>query len=255
LSVARSEFRYPVAVDKITYLRERGRAGVTAWTAEQMGALLKAAEQHDPELLPLIVLIANTGCRKGEALALTWEGVDLVNGFVRFWPSIEWQPKNDEPREVPISDTLMHWLRATRRHPKWVFPSRAGSRFAMWPTKRWERVRDAAGLKGGVHQLRHTFASHFLARQPDLLLLAEVLGHSDTAVTGLYKHMLPDHLSRARNVVNFTPAVGPAFVEAQRRWHRPAIETVPKTVPRMSATVVSIERDKGFEPSTFSLGS
>ncbi|MBP9205305.1 MAG: tyrosine-type recombinase/integrase [Kofleriaceae bacterium] len=78
-------------------------------------------------------------------------------------------------------------------------------------------MRDAAGLNGGVHQLRHTFASHFLAHQPDLVLLAEVLGHSESQVTGLYKHMLPGHLARARNVVNFAPAIGPATVEAHRR--------------------------------------
>ncbi|MBK7074611.1 MAG: site-specific integrase [Myxococcales bacterium] len=223
-----------------------------------MTALLKACADLEPRLLPLVLLIANTGCRNGEALALTWDNVDLEGGFVRFWPSEEWQPKNDKPREVPISDALLPWLRGPRHHPNWVFPSRAGSRFAFWPMLQWTRVRDAAGLTGGVHQLRHTFASHFLADQPDLVLLAEVLGHSDVAVTRLYKHMLPDHLARARNVVNFAAQVGPAAIAAKCRWSEPTRKpdrTVPGTVPRTPTNAVSIERDKGFEPSTFSLGS
>lgn len=92
--------------------------------------------------------------------------------------------------------------------------------------------------------------------EADLVLLAEVLGHSDTQVTNLYKHMLPGHLARARNgnVVNFAITMGPATVEAHRRW-RQLNRTVPATVPTEASNVVTIERDTGFEPATFSLGS
>jgi hypothetical protein len=37
-------------------------------------------------------------------------------------------------------------------------------------------------------------------------------------VTELYAHLLPDHLERARNVVNMTPGIGPAALEANDRW-------------------------------------
>jgi integrase len=83
-----------------------------------------------------------------------------------------------------------------------VFPCSTGERWKSWPKNQFDRARGKAKLEGGPHTLRHTFASHFLARQPDLGLLAEILGHSEEAVTRLYQHMLPERLARARNVVS-----------------------------------------------------
>jgi hypothetical protein len=54
---------------------------------------------------------------------------------------------------------------------------------------------------------------------PDLFLLARVLGHSDTRVTKLYSHLLPEHLARARNAVRFAPPVQiTAKEKAANRW-------------------------------------
>lgn len=53
--------------------------------------------------------------------------------------------------------------------------------------------------------LRHTYASLFLQRVPDLFLLAEVLGHSSTRTTKIYAHLMPDHLARARGAVAVRP--------------------------------------------------
>jgi len=100
-----------------------------------------------------------------------------------------------------------------------VFSTRDGNRCAFWPKLQFDRARKAAGLKGGPHTLRHTFASHFLKQVPDLFLLARVLGHSDTRVTKLYAHVLPEHLARARNAVRFGPPVrSTAKEKAAKRW-------------------------------------
>jgi integrase len=99
-----------------------------------------------------------------------------------------------------------------------VFPSREGSRYAFWPVNLFDRARKAAGLAGGPHKLRHTFASHFLATTPDLYLLAQIMGHSHAKVTELYAHLLPDHLARGRAAVSFAPAVGAAEHAAGQRW-------------------------------------
>jgi integrase len=87
-----------------------------------------------------------------------------------------------------------------------VFPSTLGERYAAFPREAFLRVTAAAKLKGGPHTTRHTFASHFLLAVPDLFLLAQVLGHSHQRTTELYSHLLPGHLERARNAVNFSPA-------------------------------------------------
>jgi integrase len=120
--------------------------------------------------------------------------------MVRITPTEEWQSKNGRPREIPMSDELHAVLTSVPRSSSYVFNTRAGERYAFWPKRRFDRARTAAGLHGGPHTLRHTYASHFLKAVPDLFLLARVLGHSDTRVTALL-HLLPEHLARARNAV------------------------------------------------------
>ncbi len=126
----------------------------------------------------------------------------MTRGMVRIPSNEFWQPKNGMPREVPISDSLRAVLSAPRRHERWVFPSRHGDRYAEFPKDLFAKIRTAAKLVGGPHTLRHSFASLFLARQPDMLLLSRILGHSTTKVTAIYSHCLPDHLARARNAVD-----------------------------------------------------
>jgi len=54
---------------------------------------------------------------------------------------------------------------------------------------------------GWTHKFRHTFASIFLAKKPDLYLLSK-LGHSSFKVTeDIYAHLVPGSLEQARDVV------------------------------------------------------
>lgn len=183
----------------------RGLGRVRVWNDEQVQALYRGAKMATPELLPILVFLLNTGCRKGEAIAAEWGWVDFKAKMVRIPSNEAWQPKNGLPREVPMGDALVRLLEAGRRHPRWLFPNSLGVRYAEFPKDVFSEVRKAAGLEGGPHTTRHTFASHFLSKVADLFLLAQVLGHSHQRVTELYSHMLPDHLARARNAVNLVP--------------------------------------------------
>lgn len=191
----------PTALPRWDRLPQRRRRKVMAWTAVEVDRLYRAVQAESPAILPLVVCLVNTGMRRGEAIALRWESVDLERDLLRVWPNDEWEPKDGEAREVPIGAALRPFLDLAGPAEAPVFPTRAGAAYAFWPQRQFDRARVAAGLTGGPHTTRHTYATHFLARRPDLHLLAQVLGHSHTRVTQLYAHLLPDHLERARDAV------------------------------------------------------
>ncbi len=186
-------------IDKLPEVTNNGR--VMCWTAQEVDTLYKAFAKESPALLPITVVLLNTGLRKGEALALEWSSIDLERGQIKIHPSEHWTPKNGKPREIPIGSAILPWLSGPRLSDRWVFPSSTGNRYKSWPQAMWDRARKAANVGGSPHICRHTYASHFLASCPDLFLLAQVLGHSQARVTELYSHLLPDHLERARNAV------------------------------------------------------
>ena len=220
----------PCSKLKIKKLRVRRRRRVRFWTTVEVQRLFAATKEISAELLPLLFVMVHTGIRKGEALHLCWEHVDFERGLLLIWPLDDdegdedrsddrdddeaWSPKHDRAREVPFGAAVEEVLRSQKSKglsSMWVFPTRRTHRngkersprgaYAYWPKLTFSRIVEKAGLKGGPHTLRHTFASHFLQSQPDLFLLAGVLGHSSTKTTQIYAHLMPNHLARARDAV------------------------------------------------------
>lgn len=194
------EIGYPAADIRIRYMRAPERR-VSAWSAQEVPRLCAACAGLDPELLPMLLFLLNTGVRKGECIAALWSWVDWRRGIICIAPYEDWWPKSKRPREVPLSDSLRMTLEALPRDARWIFPVH-GERRAIFPGARFRAVVRAAKLRGGPHTCRHTFASMFLARGGSLFELARLLGHSTTRTTELYAHLLPDHFERTRNVVD-----------------------------------------------------
>jgi integrase len=194
---------------------------VKVWNGEQIDRLFEAARVEAPELVGVLVFLVNTGCRKGEAIAAEWSWIDWERDLIRIPVTEFWRPKSGRPREVPLSRAVRAALTGPRQHEQWLFPNRHGARYACFPEEQWRAVRDAAGLVGGPHTLRHTFSSHFLAAVPDMFLLAQILGHSHTRISELYSHLLPGHLDRAKNAVDLAPrvvAAAPGFRTMAKPW-------------------------------------
>lgn len=197
---------FPCATPKIVKLRVH-ETRAHAWTLPELQRVFAMTRAMKPWLLPMVLFLANTGCRRGEAIAAEWSWVDFDRGMISIPANEFWRPKSGKPREIPLSDSLRAALSGPRRSEQWVFPKLTGERYTDFPKDLFEEIRDAAGVTGGAHTFRHTFASFFLQKQPDLFLLGKILGQSTQRVTELYTHLLPDHLRRARNAVNLAPTL------------------------------------------------
>jgi integrase len=147
-----------------------------------------------------IALLALTGARKGEALGLRWEDLDIARRTWRVPKS-----KSGRPRHITLSDAAVAVLLAQPRRPDcpWVFPGAVAGRPIENVRKCWERVKKAASLPPDTrpHDLRHTFASLIVGGGHSLYEVQTLLGHSTPVMTARYAHLTNRTLVDAADVV------------------------------------------------------
>lgn len=142
-------------------------------------ALLRKAHTVCPRLAPFLAVGAFAGLRPDEARALCWENVNLAERHIRVMPETS---KTRRARLVPISDNLAAWLAHYHQEE-----GRIGLPL-ITETRQRRACMTAAGIdRWPVDVLRHSFATHELARHPDVAALAEVMGNSPSVIYRHYK--------------------------------------------------------------------
>lgn len=107
------------------------------------------------------------------------------------------QGKGAKDRYVPLPADLLELLRIYCRHVRprgWLFSSATDPARALHPeqAQRWYwHARDTAGITkgGGIHMLRHCYATHLLESGVDLHSISQWLGHRHINTTALYLHL------------------------------------------------------------------
>ena len=124
----------------------------------------------------------STGCRWGEAENLRSE--HIANNKITFVNT-----KGNKPRTIPISSELMAEI-----------PKKRGQLFSS-SLKAFRTAMERTGItlpSGQMsHVLRHTFASHFMMKGGNILVLQRILGHASIVDTMKYSHFAPEHLEDA----------------------------------------------------------
>jgi integrase/recombinase XerD len=226
LSVVRGFARHLATIDPASAVPSkdllpghRARIAPYIYTEKEIAALIAAAARLRPPLRAarhrtLIGLLAVTGMRPGEALALDRHDVDLRHGLVHVRAG-----KQKKQREVPLHPSTIRALRnyARLRDARFPEPSTPaffiGARGRRVPRGELNRtfttlIREI-GLEGRgararprPHDLRHAFAVRTLLdwhqagedidrRMP---LLSAFLGHGDPASTYWYLEAVPELL-------------------------------------------------------------
>lgn len=193
-----------------------------AYSPEETQIILREL-QVDPDACyyyNCIRFLFSTGCRTGEALALTWRDIDLVRGEIYFNKSYDerWgvigRSKNNKTRAFPMNNNLFDWLtsiKPERLEPNDIcFPGyksqyiKHKKLWSVWGQKANEKSR----IKGVVFRLareglifdylppyhtRHTFINYCLEHQVDSITIAEWCDNSDSIIQKVYR-------SKQRNI-------------------------------------------------------
>ena len=141
----------------------------------------------------LISFLIFTGCRKGEALNLKWQDVDLQNDVIAIKGT-----KTKYDRYVPVSKPLKEFLEGIEKNQDclYVFNDK-GAKLGNFRRSFHTACRNA-GLKDlRIHDLRHVFASKMVMNGTSLYITGELLGHRTTQMTKRYSHLVQDTLKKA----------------------------------------------------------
>lgn len=153
--------------------------------------------------IALIELLAGTGLRVGELLALKLGDLTIKGHSGKV---VVRMGKHGGYREVPLTVEVRKALNAYLEH----HPDKTNPDACLWISKRGslatrsavlrllEKYANAAGIEAmGPHALRHTFASNYLNANPgDLRGLASLLGHASLNTVMIYTEPTMDELTK-----------------------------------------------------------
>ncbi len=178
------------AVDLDVALPKRPQRIPGLLTRAEVAGILNACA--DPRYRTMLTVCYGCGLRLSEVLALRVKDIDSERKRLR----IE-QGKGAKDRLVPLSPTLLEELRTywrLYRPPEWLFAGLRGE--PLSPTslqKAYTHAKRRAGVTkvGGIHGLRHAYATHQLAGGLGVERLQRLMGHRHIQTTLRYVHWLP----------------------------------------------------------------
>lgn len=213
---------------KGTSLTRGRRQGISFLTRDEFETLLHFIPEH---YKPLVLTLAGTGMRWGEATAITWadintNGQDTMLAIDKAWQkgaknrAVLGPPKTDKARRtISLWPDLVAAMGERQAGGELVFKG-PQNESRVWSyrfhTAAWAPALDAAndekkcaligakpiGKRPRVHDLRHTHASWLIASGVPLPYIQHRLGHENiTTTVDLYGHMLPDMQAATANAL------------------------------------------------------
>jgi integrase/recombinase XerD len=153
------------------------------FTEEQLEILFTACDSYDGDgkrLEALMLLLLWTGLRIGDACTI---GREKFAKDARGWKvELRTAKTGTDVSCVIAVEVAEAVLNQPGKYPFWTGESNAEDCASTW-RKAFARLFTQAGIKGHIHQFRHTFAKRLLLEGASLEYVSQLLGHASIEVT------------------------------------------------------------------------
>ena len=209
--------------------KEEAHREPPAFTAQELVHIFSCLENEPLKWRLFVHLLADTGCRRGEACALQWKDIDGDRVTIRHTLTTNAEtgkimvttPKSGKQRIVDIGAETVQLLTQQQQAQHdagivspFVF-TQEGSADPMFPSSP-TRYFHTFGQRYGIpdfhpHKMRHSHASLALTSGADIVSTSERLGHANPSITlSIYSHASQESIRRVGDI--FREAI-----EQQRR--------------------------------------
>jgi integrase/recombinase XerD len=187
------------------------------FSIQEMERLLTVGCPH-PKHRAFLMTVYGAGLRLNEACHLKIKDLNSARGQIR----VE-QGKGRKDRYTLFSPALQEQLRIywkAFRPLHWLFPSSEQPNEPMCAGTGQKIFRKAvarAGLQrhGGIHSLRHSFATHLLESGVEITVVQRLLGHSSLSTTSTYLHVTQQRLAQIKSPLQLLDLSG--FLASTKR--------------------------------------
>lgn len=182
-----------------------------AYSKAEIQRLLTVGCQS-PKHRTFLATVYGAGLRLNEACHLRPEHIDRGRGQIR----VE-QGKGRKDRYTVLPEKLITMLeeywRLYRPQGGWLFPRTRDPKQPMPDGTAQKIFYDAVARaklpdKGGIHSLRHSFATHWMEAGLPLFVLKRMLGHTSLSTTATYLHISREHLAKIKSPLDLPPPQG-----------------------------------------------
>jgi len=138
----------------------------------------------------MLMLAYSAGLRVSEIVQLQLSDIDSKRMTITIKLA-----KGKKDRQVPLSKILLQQLRVYFKiyMPHiYLFEGQDGGKYSIRSAQEvFQQAKKRAGIKGkgGIHSLRHSYATHLLESGTDIRLIQELLGHNSIKTTVRYTHV------------------------------------------------------------------
>lgn len=175
---------------KVSKLKEENHQ-MRVLAPEEEAILLDAAEKTF--IKSMLVCALNTAMRSAEIKQLKWRCVNFEEGYIDVLKT-----KSGRPRQIPLSEPLRQELSKLTKTSEYVFTNPKTLRPYVNIRDKFVDLCEKNGISHiRLHDLRHTAATRMVASGADIVVVQDILGHANLAVTQRYSHPVPDRKKQA----------------------------------------------------------